>query len=500
MFWIWVFGVVIVVWGIFISLYLVTQLRKVVATNEVHIVQRGKKSVAHGKWLEWGNVYLAWAPWVPVFWISVQKLPLSIFDLQLNGYKAYDIWKVPFQVDITAFFEIKEPVLAAEKIFTINELKEQLNETVKWVVRKILASRDVVDIMESRSDIKDEFYKEVYTAVKAWWVDLKNVEFMDIRDEDGSQVITNIMMKKRSLIESESQIEVAENQKNAKIEKENKSAEARAKSAEANSKADIAASDAKRLADLKIIENDKLTQNQDIEKERVLSIQKEEAKQNFYDSEKETKVKLLAVKQVEDEKNAEIDKSIEIIKADEQKQKLIIEAQADKESITLQAEADKTKVNLAAEAEKNRIESIWIARAKELDYIGTAEAKNQTQMAEALNEFTVESLWFMVKQLEVKLSEIVDLEKAKSLAKADVKVISTWKDGWEWINSFMDLFSAKWGTNIWSMIEAAKNTIWEEKVAEIMWNITSKLPKQAKKIITKKVIKKEPIELIEDVK
>jgi flotillin len=56
---------------------------------------------------------------------------LSIFTLELNGYEAYDVGKVPFQVDITAFFEIKEPVLAAEKIFTINELKEQLNETVK---------------------------------------------------------------------------------------------------------------------------------------------------------------------------------------------------------------------------------------------------------------------------------------------------------------------------------------------------------------------------------
>jgi len=42
----------------------------------------------------------------------------------------------------------------------------------------------VVDIMESRSDIKEEFYKEVFSAVKAWGVDLKNVEFMDIKDAE----------------------------------------------------------------------------------------------------------------------------------------------------------------------------------------------------------------------------------------------------------------------------------------------------------------------------
>ncbi len=85
----------------------------------------------YGKGQKAGNVYLAWPAWVPAFGVEVQKLPLSIFDLQLNGYKAYDVGKVPFQVDITAFFEIKEPVLAAEKVFSIGELKEQLNETVK---------------------------------------------------------------------------------------------------------------------------------------------------------------------------------------------------------------------------------------------------------------------------------------------------------------------------------------------------------------------------------
>lgn len=470
--------IALIVMGI-ISIYIVTQLRKVVATNEVHIVQRGRKSVPYGKWLQWWNVYLAWASWVPVFWIAVQKLPLSIFSLQLNWYKAYDTGKVPFQVDITAFFEIKDPVLAAEKIFTIAELKDQLNETVKWVVRKILASRDVVDIMESRSDIKEEFYKEVYSAVKAWWVDLKNVEFMDIKDADWSQVITNIMMKKRSLIESQSEIEVAENQKTAIIEKENKHAEARAKAAQAKSWADIIESDAMREAELKRIENDKLTQNKDIEKERVLSIQKEVAKQNFYESEKETKVKKLAVKQVEDEKTAEIAKSIEIIRAEEQKQKLIIEAEWDKVQVELKAEADKTQVELDAEAQKTRIESIWIAKAKELDYLGTAQAKNKTQMAEALNMFSAGSIAFMVKQLEVELAEIVDLEKAKALWKADVKVISTWANGWEWVKSFMDLFSANGWTNIGAMVEAAKNTIWEEKA----WEFINKFIKDKKEII-----------------
>ena len=466
--------IAIIVFGI-ILLYIMTQLRKVVPTNEAHVVQTAKKSISYGKnadnWKN-GNVYFAWPSWVPVLWVSVQRLPLSIFDLQLNDYKAYDSGKVPFQVDITAFFEIKDPETAAQKVESIWELRSQLNETLKWVVRKVLASKDIVDIMESRSEIKDEFYQQVFGAVKSWGIMLQNVEFMDIRDADGSQVVTNIMMKKRSQIEAESQIEVAENQKKAIIEKENKESEARSSAAAAKSRADIISSDSQRDAELKVIENEKLTQNKEIEKEKILAIQKEEAKQKLYEAEKITTEKELEVRKVQEEKTAEIARSIELIKADEQKQKMVIEAQAEKE-----------KVELEAEGEKKRIESIGIANAKELDYIGTAEAKNKTQMAEALNTFDKESFDFMKKELEVNLSEIVDFEKAKALSKADIKVISTWKNGWEWVKSFMDLFSANWGSNIWAMVEAAKNTMGEEKVNELIGKFTGK---KEVKVIKKK--------------
>ncbi len=480
-------AIIPVIW-VLLFLYIVTQLRKVVPTNEAHVVQQASKSVTYWKSVnEWknGNSYLAWPSWVPVVWVSIQKLPLSIFDLQLNDYKAYDSGKVPFQVDITAFFEIQTPETAAQKVYTIGELKDQLNETLKWVVRKVLASKDIVEIMESRVEIKDEFYSQVLWAVKSWGIKLQNVEFMDIRDAEWSQVVTNIMMKKRSQIEAESQIEVAENQKNATIEKENKFAEARSAAAKAKSAADIIASDAERDAEIKVIENEKLTQNQEIEKERILAIQKEEAKQKLYEAEKITKERELAVKQVEEEKNADIAKNIELIKADEQKQKVIIDSEAEKEQIRLKAEADKEaielkagaekiEVELQASAEKTRIESIWIAKAKEIDYIGTAQAKNKTQMAQALNTFDAASLDFMKKELDVSLSEIVDLEKAKALSKADVKVISTGANGWEWVKNFMDLFSANGGANIWAMVEAAKNTMWEEKVSELLKKIPRK--------------------------
>jgi hypothetical protein len=45
----------------------------------------------------------------------------------------------------------------------------------------------------------------------------------------------------------------------------------------------------------------------------------------------------------------------------------------------------------------------------------------------------------------------------------------------------MDLFSANGGSNIWAMVEAAKNTMWEEKVNDFIGKITGKKEKKENK-------------------
>jgi flotillin len=58
-------------------------------------------------------------------------LPLYVFDIKLNSYQAYDNGKIPFVVDVTAFFVIKDPELAAKRVADFEELKEQLVEVVR---------------------------------------------------------------------------------------------------------------------------------------------------------------------------------------------------------------------------------------------------------------------------------------------------------------------------------------------------------------------------------
>ena len=61
------------------------------------------------------------------------------------------------------------------------------------------------------------FTDEVASQLKEWGVEsVKNIELMDIRDLHGSEVIANIMKKKKSQIEMESRVTVAENTRKAK--------------------------------------------------------------------------------------------------------------------------------------------------------------------------------------------------------------------------------------------------------------------------------------------
>ena len=462
----------LIAWPIWIITFVIfviiaVNLRKVVSTNEVHILQKWSKTIIKGKWFDGWNVYYHFPQWVPLFGISVTRLPLYVFDIKLNTYQAYDNGKIPFNVDVTAFFVIKDPELAAKRVADFKELKEQLVEVVKWAVRKTLAQYDIQAIMEARWELGAKFYEEVTNAVKEWWVELKNIEFMDISDSDGFEVIRNLLEKKRKTIETNSEKEVALKNKELAIAEAEANREREVAEAEAKKIAEVKKIESEKEAKLAQIEADKLTRTQEVEKEKLVKLQEEDAKKSLYEKQKETKQKELEIRLLEEQKEAEIQKVKEIIDAEKEKEIEIKNSEAKAKSIELDAEAKAKAIELEAEAKQVSIEKEWIAKAKTIDYIGTAEAKNKLEMAKALNAFTEAALSYLATEMWYKYTSKVDLEKAKALEKADIKVISTGSNGNEGMNSFMDLFTSKGGANLWWMIESFKNTVGEEKFNEI---------------------------------
>ena len=172
--------------------------RIVVPTNEVHIVQSSKATVSYGKDTGNGNTYYKWPSWIPKLGVTRVILPTSVFDLDLSAYEAYDKGRLPFVVDVKAFFRITDSNVAAARIASFDELNDQLKDVVQGAVRTILASSEIEEIMQGRSKFGKEFTDEVSEQLKTWGVaPVKNLELMDIRDSKDSVVIRNIMEKKK---------------------------------------------------------------------------------------------------------------------------------------------------------------------------------------------------------------------------------------------------------------------------------------------------------------
>lgn len=414
--------------------------RRVVATNEVHIIQSAKSTTSYGKDTGNGNTYYEWPSWIPVFGVTKITLPVSVFDINLNSYEAYDKGRVPFIVDITAFFRIKDSNVAAQRVANFEELLEQLRAIIQGSVRTILSSHEIEDIMHSRSTFGDSFTKEVREQLASWGVEtVKNLELMDIRDSKDSNVIKNIMEKKKSLIEMQSRIEVAENLKNAQIAEIN-----------AMQATQIEEQNSKQLVGLKTVE---------AQKEVDVSTQK--ANQLIKEQEKVTKEKEMEVVKVADTKRAEITKDVNVLKAQELKQTAIINAEAEKQSEILKAEA-------LLETKKREAEALLEVKSKEakgIELEGAAKAQSEKLMQMAPVEAQISLAkeigenegyqTYLISIRQIEAQQAIGIEQAKALDNADIKIIANAGSGnvSEGLKSVSEVFSAKGGTQIGAMLE-----------------------------------------------
>ena len=135
-------GIVVFILFLFFCKWMFS-LRRVVAPNEVHIVRQGKKTLIYGNIddtpevvdVSAGNSYYEWPVWIPILGVNVSVLPLSVFDIDLNNYNAYDKDRLPFVVDIQAFFRISNYKMAATRIKDFHELRSQLTGILEGASR-----------------------------------------------------------------------------------------------------------------------------------------------------------------------------------------------------------------------------------------------------------------------------------------------------------------------------------------------------------------------------
>ena len=455
-----VVGVIVAL--IALGLLLAILFRVVVPTNEVHIVQSAKKTMSYGKDTGNGNTYYKFPSWMPLIGVTTIALPVSVFAIKIDSYEAYDLGRLPFVLDLTAFFRVSDSNLAAQRVENFADLKLQLSNIIQGSVRAILSSRKLEDILQIRSELGDDFTKAVGNQLKNWGIDpVKNIELMDIRDSGGSQVIKNIMNKKISLIEKESRIEVANNKKDADIAE-----------IEAQQLTEVRSQEAKKMIGLKTVEN-----------EREVAISQEQANQLVKDQEKITQEKQMQVERVRQVRQAEITKETEIVKAEQEQKKIEIDALARKNAQIRQAEANKENQILVAQGDK---EKQFLAAAALLEMkdkeaqgiakIGTAEAEAlrlkelapinaQIELAKEIGENQgYQTYLISIRQIEA--NQAIGIEQAKALISADLKIIANGGDVQSGVQKIGDLLSSSGGTKMGAMLEGLSQSEMGKKLVD----------------------------------
>lgn len=406
--------------------------RRVVPTNMVHIVQSSKNTVSYGRGREAGNTYYEIPSFIPVFGVTVTQFPESIFDISLRDYEAYDTGRLPFVVDIKAFFRIADSQIAAQRVANFTELQSQLMGVLQGAVRGILGNNKLENIMQDRSNLGEQFTKEVNDQLQEWGVTTaKMIEFMDIRDSSGSQVIYNMMAKEKSRIEMESRVTVANNIREAEM-----------KEIEANREIALSKTQAQQQVGIRQAEADK-----------EVGIAKEKSNQEVQTEAKITTEKVMEVKKVEEVKAAEIAKEVAVVKAEQDKQVQVVNADAEKEA-TVRIATGKLD---ATKKDAEGIQAVGAAKAEAEKQMLLAPVNAQLTLAKEIGENQAYQD-YLVKVENIKASQAVGVEMAGAIKAADLKIIANGGDVQSGIANLADVFTPKGGTSIGGMLTALSQT------------------------------------------
>lgn len=429
-------------------LIIAVAFRTVVSTNYVHIVQRSRRTTSYGRGGEKGNTYYSWPSWVPVVGVKVTVLPVSVFQQALMDYAAYDVDRVPFVIDVVAFFRIKDSNMAAERVHDFNDLLSQLKSVLQGAARSILASETIDHILGDRAVFGEKFTTEVTHQLEQWGVEpVKSIELMDIRDASESQVIANIMAKKQSFISMESRRAVAENNRAAETAE-----------IEARQAVEIRQQEAQQLVGQRTAERTQVVGIADQQAQREVGLASQRAQQLVNEQAAITAEKQMGIERVKQVRSAEIKKEAQLVEAEQARQTQIVRAEGDRDANIRKAEGTKQQTVLESEgnlsqaqlgAQGIKVEGEAKAMAEQL--MLTAPVNAQITLAKEIggNKGYQE---YLVSIRTIEATQAVGEAQAKALETANVRIVATASD------PAQGLTLAKLGAMAGSAVEAFRNT------------------------------------------
>jgi flotillin len=335
-------------------------------------------------------------------------------------------------IDILAFFRIENSNEAAQRVSSFAELEKQLEGILQGASRSILAQSPIEEILEERAKYGQMFTDATNDQLKAWGVtNVKNVELMDIRDQQGSEVIKNIMAVKQSSIARDSRVAVANNMQAAQT-------------AEINAKQAVA---------VRQQEAEEQVGIRTAKKNQEIGIADQEAQQAIKEQERTTAEKAMAVLQVQEVRKAEIVRNVQVVTADQEKQMAVIRAEGEKQSTITVAEGNLEQAKLLAQG--TQVQGQAKGAAEQAVLMAPVNAQIALAKEIGANE-NYQQYLVTIRQIEA--SQVIGIEQAKALTAAQIKVIANAGTPVEGVKTAMELFTAKGGLQLGAALEALKET------------------------------------------
>ena len=151
----------------------VTLVSKNVFTGEVKHVQAGDKGISKVT----KAVFATWFPWIQTKYVS--SLAKTI-DYKEFGYVTSD--RVTLMVDIACEVRIVD---AAKFEFVSATISEQLKTTINDVVRKVMISHSVSDVLNKNFDLYSLIKPKLDDFKNKYGLEIRSVELQNIKLPDG---------------------------------------------------------------------------------------------------------------------------------------------------------------------------------------------------------------------------------------------------------------------------------------------------------------------------
>lgn len=410
--------------GIFILLILIAiHLYVVVKPNQAHVIvdARGRRvyspssiAMGTGEKKSYPTSYF----FIPFL---MERIIVSLENVkhEINQVELRDTNVAPFKCDITCWFKIANPDLAAEKLDVdaqgniMESIRQTLDASVMGITRAAAMGQEVIALMRDRKTFGEKVFTEVNGDLDEWGVQLVKLEIIDFSDASNSQVIKDHEARREAEIASTTRQEVAEQTKKAEVVE----AEARkvAETAKLASKEDIEMREIKKnesvgirkeASRLKIEEQTDKANAKKVAADRTLMVGEAEYQADALEIVAEGKAKAL-IKQAHGNKEARI-----------------TTATGEANAVKLNADAQAEAVTKNGNAEASVHETKGTADAEVIRQRGLATAEALEKKADAQKKFTEASQEIEFKKIDAEVEIAKYASQAEAYKNADIQIVS----------------------------------------------------------------------------